>query len=164
MEVGPAETEGTDSCASRAVLVGMEPGLCLRAKAERTVPEVEPGIGRLDPDRRRQDVVMQRQGRVDESGESRGALGVTDQRLDGSHDAVARSRAGGLEDLAERVDFDDVSQRRARPVRLHISDGRRRDPRLGIGALDGPDLTVNRRRGQAAARPSLEAPTPLITE
>ena len=79
MEVGAAEAEGADPGAARLVGLGVQPGLGLGAEAERAVVQVELGVGGLDSDGRRQDLVIQRKRGVDEPGQPRGALGVADR-------------------------------------------------------------------------------------
>ena len=96
---------------ARSVGVGMKPGLSLGAEPERAVVQVELGVGGLDADRRRQDLVIERQRGVDQPGQAGGALGVADQRLDRAHDAVALVRPGFPEELAPSASISTTSPR-----------------------------------------------------
>ena len=58
VEVCPTEPEGTDPGPSRSIGLTMEPGLRLRTEPEGTIGLLELGIGGLDADGRRQDVVI----------------------------------------------------------------------------------------------------------
>ena len=60
MEVGAAEAERADAGAARPIGLGVEPGLRLGAEPERALAQVELGVGRLDADRRRQNLVIER--------------------------------------------------------------------------------------------------------
>ena len=57
MEVGTAETEGTDGGAARLLCCG-QPGLCLVEHAERAVVLLQHGVGRLHAQVRRQHLVV----------------------------------------------------------------------------------------------------------
>ena len=63
----------------------------------------------------------------------------------------------------ERLDLDNVAEGRARAVRLDVADRRRRDAGLGIGTLEARIWPSTTGAVRPRARPSLDAPTPLIT-
>src|SRR5262245_64057964 len=109
MEVRPAEAEGTDSGPPRVLSPRMEPGLGLGAEPKGTIAQLEPRVGRLDPDRGWQDLMIERQRRVDQPGQPGGALRVADQRLDRAHDAATPSPPGGPEHPAEGIDLHHVA-------------------------------------------------------
>src|SRR5271157_2456887 len=88
---------------------------------------------------------------MDQSGETRRALGVADLRLDGTDYATARSRPPGLEQPGQRLDFDHVADGRACPMGFDVADRRGIDPCLGIGSFERPHLTLVARRSQSSA-------------
>ncbi len=148
MKVRPAESEGADAGPPGLVGVGMEPGTRPGADLERPVGQVGPWVGRLDTDGRREDLVMERQRSIDQPGQARGALGMADHRLDRADRDRTGRRARLAIDARDRVDLDNVADRRAGPVGLDVADGRRPDARLVVGPLQGADLAVGARRGQ----------------
>src|SRR5262249_18086952 len=110
VKVGTAKSKGADSSPARPVGIRLKPGLCLSTEPEWACLAVELRVGCFDADRRRQHLVVERERRVDQPGQSSGAFGVADQRFDRSHGTCAGTGAGFLKELTERLDLDDVAE------------------------------------------------------
>ena len=122
VEVRAAEAECRDAGAPRVSCGRSQPGAQLAVHVEGAVVETRPGVRLLDVQRRRQDLVVQRQGDLGHSRDTGGALGVTDHRLDRADGARLPRRACGLEHPLER-----------RHLRLVPGDG------AGAVRFDQPD-------------------------
>ncbi len=120
VEVRAAEAEGADAGHTR-LGTAVNPRPRLGIEEEGTLLEVRLAVGVFD-EQRRQYLVMQRQSRVDKSGEAGGAFGVTDHRLNGADNARSRRRTGLTEDLSERCHLRLIADHRTRTVRLDKLD------------------------------------------
>ena len=113
--------------------------------------EVDVGVGPLGVDARRQDLVVQRHGRLEQPGGAGRALEVADVRL---HRAE-RDRAGGhvvaAEHLGQGLDLDHVADRGGGAVPLDERARRRGHARQLPGPLDGEPLADRVGGGDALA-------------
>ena len=98
-------------------------GFALGTEPEGTFGLVEFGIGRLDADRRRQDTVIKRQARIDQTRQARGAFGVADQRLDRAQHALAIVDTRLAEEPAQRLDLNHVAQGGACAMGFDVTHG-----------------------------------------
>ncbi len=124
VEIAAAEAECADRRAAR-VAGARQPGPRLGVQVERRVPAGEPLDRPADLGRRRQDLVMKRQRRLDQPRRSGGGLGVPHLRLDRSQGTPRASGPGALVDLLERRQLDRVADLGPGPVRLDQLDRRR---------------------------------------
>ncbi len=108
----------------------------------------------------RQQRMLQRQGRLDESGDARGGIQMPDVAFDRSQCAELSSLGSGGERLCEPGDFDGVTQRRCRAMALHIADAARIDVGHGMGHFDDGRLAVT----LGAVKPTFDAPSLLTPE
>ena len=84
MEVCASEPEGAHCRASWKAFVGVDPGTRLRIHIKRRVLQVELGIRLVHVDGGRQDLVVERHGRLDQTGNSGRSLGVAYLGFDAS--------------------------------------------------------------------------------
>src|SRR5581483_12085640 len=121
VEVRAAETEGAD--AGPADAAGrFRPVAPFGVDPERRVLEIDGGARPFDPQTRRQDLVVQGQRRLEETGGPGGGLQVPDVRLDGTEGDRGRRRPGGGEDRRQRLDLDRVADAGRGAVALHVGD------------------------------------------
>ena len=119
----------------------LKPGPCFGAEVKRRSPRGQ-GFDRLAHlDRRRQDLVVERQRGLDQTGRARGRLGVADLRLDRTQSAPRASRPGPLIHLLKGFQLDRVTHLRARAVRFHQLDRIGRDPGQVIRLAQRLDLS-----------------------
>ena len=133
VRVRAAKSEGADSSPSRRS-VGL-PGQRGPGQEEGASAQLELGVLVEHTRLRRQRAVMERKDGLDEPGDPRGGHRVTDVAFDaakrGVH-AVARGPAGFLEQRPEGAHLDQVADGGGGAVRLHVSQGRRRDSRVPV--------------------------------
>ena len=98
---------------------------------------------------RRQDAVVERQGRLDQPGHAGGRHGVADHRGDGAQEPapVGRRREDGI----QGTKLGAIGRGHAQAVPFDQHHGRRVDPRPAIGPADGAGMPAGARRGQALA-------------
>ncbi len=121
MEIAAAEAEGADAGPARMV-GGRQPRPLLGVDVERRRPRLQSVERPLHLDRRRQDLVMQGQRRLDETGRARRRLGVADLRLHRSQRAPRPVAARLAVDLRQRRHLGGVADARAGAVRLDQLD------------------------------------------
>ena len=146
VRVGAADAERADAGAPRPLL-GAGPRGQLGDDLDPLAGPVELRIGLLEVDGRRDDLVMQRQGGLDEPGDAGRAVEV-------SHVGLRGADAGDpgtvhVEHLLQRRDLRRVAQRGAGAVGLHVVDVGRRQPGGGEGLGDDAGLPAHARRGEA---------------
>ena len=103
MKVGAAEAEGADARGSRIVRT-VNPGPRFGVQIERAAFEVRLGVRRLDQ-RRRQNLVVQRERRLDQPGEPSGTLTVPDHGLHRAEGTRLNVAPGVAEELANGAGF-----------------------------------------------------------
>jgi hypothetical protein len=152
VEVGATEPEGAHAGASDAAR-GRVPGPQLGVDRERRPAEVDLRVRVLGVDAGRQDLVVERHGRLEQTGGAGGALQVADVRL---HRAE-RDRAGGgavaTERLGQRLDLDHVADGGRGAVTLDERARGTRYPGELPGPLDGEPLPDGVGGGDALAPP-----------
>ncbi len=150
MEVGAAEPERAHARAPRLV-AGVDPrsGLGVEVQGAAIWIELEPGVGRVDLDRRRQHLVVQRHHGLDEPSRARGRLGVTDLALDGPEGHAARGRLGLGEHGPRRLKLRQITGRGPGPVGLDQLDRARAVSRRSVGPSQGLHLPLGARRVDA---------------
>ena len=110
-------------------------------------------IRRFEIDARGQDLVVQRQRRLDQAGDTGGDVEVADVRLDRADRAEAvLVGAAGAERLGQPGDLDRVAERGAGAVRLDVGDRRGIDAAEHLRHRDHLGLAVDARRGEADFR------------
>ncbi len=145
--VDAAEAEGVDAGAAW-MLGAVDPRPCLVVDVERRAFQFQMRV-RLVAQGRRQDLVMQRQRRLDHRRRAGRRQAVADHRLDGADGdgrqiAVARPEQG-----AQRLDLGKVAHRGAGAVRLDQADSGGIDAAALVGALQRQHLAFQARRQQA---------------
>ena len=145
MEVAPTEAERADRRAP-GVAGGEHPGPGFGVDVERRRPRQDPVERAGDLDRRRQDLVVQGQRRLDQPRRPRRRLGVADLRLDRPQRAPRPPRPRLAVDLVQDRQLGRVADLRPRPVRLDQLDRRRRDPRQRVRLPQGLRLPRRARR------------------
>ncbi len=146
VEVRPAEPERAHGRAARVVsLANPRPGR--RVEIERGLLDLHLRRGLVDPEGRRQDLVVQREHGLEEPGGSGRSLRVTELRLDGpERGPLAVFAAAGVEDLTQRVELREVARLRSGAVRLDEVDGLRPVACFLVAALKRLDLALPARR------------------
>src|SRR6185369_9852119 len=100
--------------------------------------------------------VVQRERELDHACDTRGRDGVADHRLHGAERTAGQLAVALAEHPRQRLDLDDIADRRRRAVRLHQADALRRDTRLLVGAAERQLLALDARShdadGTAVAR------------
>ena len=117
--VAAAEAEGADPCSPHAV---GEPRAGLRRQVDGRPLQGELGARGRDLEGRRDDLVVQRERRLDQACGAGRRLGVADLGLDGPQRGAARERAGLPEHGVERLELAQVAGGRAGAVSLDEAD------------------------------------------
>ncbi len=150
VEVGAPEAEGAQACAPYAAR-RLVPRAQLGVDPKRRVLEVDVRIGSLEVEARRQQLLVQRHHRLEQTRGAGGGLEMADVRFHGAQrDRAARQR-GGAEHLGQALGLDDVSHLGGRAVALHQRGGGGRERRVLPRAGDGELLTHGIGRGDALA-------------
>jgi hypothetical protein len=118
---------------------------------ERRPAEVDVRVGLLGVDARRQDLVVERHGRLEQPGGAGRTLQVADVRLHRSQGDRADGNVVAAEHLAQCLDLDHVTDRRGRAVPLDERARRRRHARQLPRTLDGQALADGVGGGDALA-------------
>ena len=95
--------------------------------------------------------MVQRQGRLDQTGHAGGGHRVTDLGRDSAQDA--RPALRWREHASQRAKLGSIGRRHPQPMPLDEPDGRRIDPRGVMGPADRAGMTLAARGGEAAAPP-----------
>jgi len=90
---------------------------------ERAMGEVDVRVGRLEVKYRRNQLVLQRKRRLDQSGHTRCAIQMSCVRLDRTDRAVPHPIGTAAIGLGQRRHFDRIAQFGRRAVRFHVADG-----------------------------------------
>ena len=156
VEVGAAEAEGRRRAATR--MTGRcQPRACLPQQVDRRLRIGDDVDRPVDAVMARQRAVVQRERDLDQAGGAGRGLGVAEDGLDRADRRGLRRRAAVRQRARDGLRLGAVAHRRAGAVRFDEVQRRRRKARLGIGALQRPDLAFGARRGQsegtAVARP-----------
>ena len=117
VEVRPAEAEGADTGNPRLAVARL-PLAQLGVDRERRPVPVDVRVGALEVEARRQDLVVERERRLEQTRRAGRALEVADVRLHGPERDAARRQVGAGEHLAQALDLDHVADARRRPVAL----------------------------------------------
>ncbi|MGX1486639.1 hypothetical protein RKD45_005715 [Streptomyces griseus] len=147
--VGAADAEGGDGGAARGAGVG--PGASFQGELDGSRVPVDLVRGGVDVQGGRHLSVAHRHDHLDDTGDARGGLGVTEVGLDG---AQQQRPVGGVFAAVggqQRLGFDRVAERGARAVRLHHVDVGGGEARAGQRLADDPLLGGAVGRGQPAA-------------
>ncbi len=142
VEIAPAKAEGAHPGAARVLPRG--PGALLGIHVQGAGADVSDGAADLDG--RRQDLVMEGEGGLDEPGRARGRLGVADLGLHRTDRGPGALAAGGPVDLGQGLDLGGVAHRGPGAVALDELDGRRGDPGQAVGLAQGLRLALGARR------------------
>ena len=146
VEVGAAEAEAAHAGAP-GVIGPTHPGTGLRREVEGALLDVEVGVGALDLDGGRQDLVVQGHDGLEEARGARRGLGVADLGLHAAQGAplrVSLGRGGLGEHGAQALELGGVAGLGAGAVGLEELDGARRVAGALVGAAQGLGLA----RGQ----------------
>ena len=95
--------------------------------------------------------VMQRQGRLDQAGHTRGRFGMADVGLGRSDQQRCVTPLGPAEHAAEGLQFDRIAGAGAGSVAFDVLDGSRVDARVLAGGFEKFDLAFDRRLDQQTA-------------
>ncbi len=150
VEIRAAETERIHTSAA-GLAVG-DPGARFGVHVNGTLRIAERSrAGLLHVDRWRDHFVMQRQRGLDQTGDARAALGVSDIRLHGTDRARLRSSAGFAHADRHAFRLGAVAEYRAGAVRFNESDRTQRETRHGIGLIQRARLAFLARSREALA-------------
>ena len=149
MKIGPAEAKSTDARPTGRGRIATEPGAGSRGQVEGAARNAGLGVGCFDADRRRQDFVVQRESRVDQSHQSRRALRMADERLDRPERAAPRFPSGLGENVLQSAHLGEITGRGAGAVGFDVLNCRGRDPGVFVGSLQSAHLALESRGGQA---------------
>ena len=148
VRVDPAKSECVHTRAPGVLRAAVDPRPCIRIDVERRSIEAESRARRGHVERRRQDLVIQGEDRLDESGDACGRHRVADHRLHAAERAARRP--GALPEHArQRLDLDCVSDERAGAVRFDQADASRGDTCALVGASQCEFLAFDSRRQHA---------------
>ena len=140
VKIAAAEAERADPGAAR-VLGPRQPGAGLDVDVKGAVRGADERLRLADLDGRRQHLVVQREGRLDESGDPGGGLGVADLALDRADRAPAAPLALGLvKDRREAAQLGRVADLGAGAVGLDQLDRGRAHIGELVGVSKGPGL------------------------
>ncbi len=159
VEVGAAEAEGAQAGRAHAPGRGL-PGLGLRVHEEGRLAPVDVRVGRLRVEARRQHLLVEGQGDLQQAGGAGGPLQVSDVRLHRAQGHRTRTQALAAEDGVQALHLDHVAHPGGRAVTLHQAHVGRRDAARAPGALDGQALAPRVRRRDALAAPVARATDP----
>ncbi|PRP91930.1 hypothetical protein ENSA5_52150 [Enhygromyxa salina] len=151
VKVGPAEAKRAHARAPR-VLGPADPRPRLGVEVKGRVVDLERGVGPLDLDRGRQDLVVQRHHGLEQPGGPSRGLGVADLRLDRAQRAPLRALAGP-KGLLQALKLGRVAGLGPGPVGLDQFDGPRLDPGVVPGPAQGLGLARRHRRVDALRAP-----------
>ena len=144
MEIAAAESEGTDS-GTAGMFRARQPRPAFGIHIHRCLARLDQFQRPFDFDRRRQNLVVERHCRLDQSGDSGGGFGVTDHRFDRAERTPSAVRLVRPIDFGQRFSLDRITDLGAGTVRFHQFNGARGDIGLTIGGQQAADLSVSAR-------------------
>ncbi len=147
VRVGATETEAGH--ARDGLTRVARPRRRLRDHLQVRLVELDVRVGARVVERRRDDVLLQREHDLDQARRARGGLEVTEVGLRRSEQRRLVVVTAAADDAAERVRLDRVAEDGAGAVRLDVVDTGRRDARVAVGVAEAVGLRVRVRREQA---------------
>ena len=149
VEVGAAESEGADRCASRRTVGCRQPRLRFVVQVQRAVVLAQDRVGIGNVSMRGQHAVVQRQRCLHQAADASRSLGVPDQRLDRADRGLARLATGLGDQACGAFQFGGVAGDGAGAMRLEQFHVARAEPGLRVGAAHCPHCPA----GRGAVRP-----------
>ncbi len=146
VEVAATKAEPTDS--SEALAGRRGPWQCASGEEEGAGRAIPHCIRTRERPRWWPHPCPQREGGLNDAGNARRALGVTNLRFDRPNRAISCRCAGGGEMLADRRELSAISDCGSRAVRFDQSDAGRSDSRTLVRALQRQPLPFRSRSGQ----------------
>src|SRR5262245_44198121 len=120
MRIRAADTKGAHARAARAFTC--RPVVKSGTDEKGAVSEVDVGIRLLEVKAWRQLLVFESKNRLDQTGDTRSRIEMSDIRFDGTDRAEPSVVGSGAEDLRERGDLDRVAERRSGPMGFDVAD------------------------------------------
>ena len=147
MSAHAGKSKRIDSGAAGILGIAVNPGPRRGKQLEAAAGELR--VGTIGTAGRRQETMVQRQSRFDQTGHPGGGHGVTDPRRDAAQDARSTDRR--REHATQRAKLGAIGRRHARCKPLDEPDGRRIDPRGAIRPADRAGMALAARRREFAA-------------
>lgn len=145
VDVGATDAEGGHPGPARGVRA--RPGAQVGIDVERAAVQLQPGVGPLPVQRRRDRLVLEGENRFDQAGDTGGGVEVADVALDRADRARAPAVGARAVGAGEGGDLDGVAEGGAGAVGLYVADGGGVDVGQGQRLGDDVGLAVDARRG-----------------